>query len=132
MVRREPALLALAIAACATTALAAKTPRPTDEQRLEKSLSGLVPGKPVDCISQTPNLDSQTYDGAILYRRGSTRYLNRFGGSCSIRSSFDILIVRTYGSQLCRGDIARIVDSGAAIERGSCVFDTFTPYAKAK
>lgn len=121
-----------ALATAAGPLVAAKTPRLTEEQRLQKSLEGLVPGKPVSCVTQGPTIQSQTYDGAIVYRDGSTRYVNRFGGQCNVRANFDILIVKLYGSQLCRGDIARIVESGAQIERGSCVFDDFTPYTKAK
>lgn len=125
-------LILLAALAAASAPLAAKAPRQTEEQRLQKSLEGLVPGKPVSCVTQGPTIQSQTYDGAIVYRDGSTRYVNRFGGHCDVRANFDILIVKIYGSQLCRGDIARIAESGSPIERGSCVFDDFTPYTKAK
>ena len=125
-------LVILAALVTAAGPLAARTPRLTEEQRLQKSLEGLVPGKPVGCIRQGPTIQSQTYDGAIVYRDGSTRYVNRFGGQCNVRANFDILVVKLYNSQLCRGDIARIVESGSPIERGSCVFDDFTPYTKPK
>lgn len=132
MPRRIALLLAAALAVGGAGALPAKAPRLTEEERLQKALAGLVPGKPIDCIPLSPTQDSQTFDGAILYRFGATRYLNRFSGGCDVRANFDTLIVRSYGSQLCRGDIARIVEAGTPIERGSCVFDDFTPYAKPK
>lgn len=132
MPRWKPILLAAVILVCGVAPSFAKTPPLTEEQRLQKALAGLVPGKPVDCIRQGPNVDSTTYDGAILYRDGGTRYLNRFGGSCNIRANWDIAIVHIFGSQLCRGDIARIVEAGTPIEKGSCVFGDFTPYKKVK
>lgn len=106
--------------------------RKTDEQKLEKMLEGMVPGKPVDCIRQGPNVDSTTFDGVIVYRDGGTRYVNRFGDGCRFLRNEDALVIRLYSGQLCRGDIANVIDPAAHIPRGSCVFGDFTPYKKPK
>ena len=125
---RLPALLLLA----ALAAPAIAKPRLTSEQQLQKALDGLVAEKPTSCIQLYPSNGSTTYEGAVLYRVGSKRYLNRFGDGCPFLHPDDGLITRSFGSQLCRGDIVTIFTPGIPIQRGSCVMGDFTPYRSAK
>jgi hypothetical protein len=125
-----------AIAAAAWLVLAAgasAAPRPTGEEKLQKMLAGATPGTPTSCISLTPSQSSTTIEGiGLVYQRGRTMYVNRFAGGCPSLNGFTAVISRTPSTQLCRGDIARIVDLNSRIEGGSCVFGDFTPYTKGK
>jgi hypothetical protein len=124
-------LTSLMLTALATQPLLAK-PRLTSEQQLQKRLEGLTPGKPVNCISLYPSSNSTTYKGAIVYVQGSTRYVNRFLNGCPFLNEDDGIVTRSFGSQLCRGDIVNVFTPGIPIQRGSCVMGEFTPYKKPK
>jgi hypothetical protein len=126
--------LATFTAAAALLAVgAAAAPRPTGEAKLQKMLEGYAAGKPTSCVSLAPSMDSTKIEGlGIVYKRGRTLYVNRFDNGCPSLDSFKSIVTRTPSTQLCRGDIARIVDLQTQIEGGSCVFGDFTPYEKVK
>ncbi|MDO6416680.1 hypothetical protein Q4F19_20010 [Sphingomonas sp. BIUV-7] len=124
-------IIALAVALIATGAAAA--PRPTGEARLQAMLAGRTAGTPTNCVSLAPSMDSTKIEGVgMVYRRGRTLYVNRFVNGCPSLNSFNGIVTRTPSTQLCRGDIARVVDFTTGIEGGSCVLGDFTPYEKAK
>jgi hypothetical protein len=105
----------------------------TGQERLARLAAGRAPGKPTDCINigLSSSNDSEKLPGlGMAYRRGMTWYINDFGGDCPGLRDDTILVVKSYGSQLCRGDIADLRMSGADIPVGSCVFGSFTPYTK--
>ncbi|QJU57083.1 hypothetical protein HL653_04130 [Sphingomonas sp. AP4-R1] len=124
-------LSAMLLATLATGAAAA--PKPTGEAKLQKMLQGYTAGKPASCLPLTPSMDSTKIEGiGLVYKRGRTLYVNRFDRGCPSLTNFTSTVTRTPGSQLCRGDIVRIVDLVSGIEGGSCVMGDFTPYEKAK
>lgn len=129
-------MLKLAAVTAAVLLLAAgatAAPRPTGEAKLQKMLEGYAAGKPTSCISLAPSMDSTKIEGiGMVYKRGRTLYVNRFANGCPSLDSFKSIVTRTPSTQLCRGDIARLVDFQTQIEGGSCVFGDFTPYEKAK
>jgi hypothetical protein len=97
---------------------------------LDKALEGKVAGKPQSCISLTQRADLQIIsDDLLLYKAGRTVYLNRVNGSCSGLSFGRTLVTNVWGSQLCRGDIARVADLQAGMITGSCALGDFVPYA---
>jgi len=99
----------------------------------DRLLAGRVPGKPVQCISQTRIVDTQTFDdGSIYYRMsGSSDYLNRPHDCSQLNSnrSYSTVVPST---QLCAGDSLRVFDAAARIPYGSCIFDSFVPYPKVR
>lgn len=123
----------LSVAAALTALIACPTvaARQTPQQTLDKLLAGYAAQKPVDCISQSRFTDSETIVGiGIVYKIGGTRYLNRFHDGCPQLDEDRILVTRTFGTQLCRGDVARLVDRNFPIDAGFCLFDSFTPYRR--
>lgn len=126
--------LALAIAASAVLlggcATASGKPQLTPQQRLDKMLEGRVAGKPVDCISSFDTRDMTILDKtAIVFRSGGTLYVNRPQNADQLDSD-DILVTRTFGSQLCRLDIVKTVDRVGRFENGFINLGDFVPYRK--
>ena len=126
--------LALAIAAstvllsgCAT---ASGKPRLTPQERLDKMLVGWVAGKPVNCISTFDSRDMTVLDKtAIVFRSGSTLYVNRPQNVDQLDSD-DILVTKTFGSQLCSLDIVHTVDRTGHFPTGFINLGEFVPYKK--
>lgn len=120
-------LLALAISFGAPAlAVAARDDANT---QLEKALRGRTPEKPVDCISMSDASSTQIIDGtAILYRVGSTIYVNRpRGGAKSLRKD-DILLTRSFGNRLCRPEIVNLIDPASRQVRSFVSLGEFVPY----
>lgn len=120
----------LAAALLAAPVVAAR--RETPDVQMAKALAGRVAQKPVNCISLWGSDSTQIIEGrAIIYKVGSKLYVNvPRSGAKSLRED-DILVTRTFGSQLCSIDTVRLVDRGARFPRGFVVLDQFIPYARA-
>ena len=125
-------LIALAVTA-ASPAFARQSTHERGEAELAKQLSGLVPGKPVHCISRAQSEGSTIIDGtAIVYRGiGRTLYVNRPNGAEMLRED-DIPVQYVYGSQLCRMDQVKLLDRSTRMERGFANLGDFVPYTKPK
>lgn len=122
------ACLALGLAAAASAA-----PKLTGEAKLQRMLKGYTAGAKTSCISLAPSMDSTKIEGVgMVYGRGRTLFVNRFDRGCPSLDAFRSIVTRTPSTQLCRGDIARVVDLTTRIEGGSCVFGDFTRYEKAR
>jgi hypothetical protein len=120
------------LASCSTAAVD-DARRPRAAQELASALAGRTAGKPVNCIpnyraNQMQIIDDET----LLFRDGSTIYLQKTKGSCpGIASGANTLVTRTFGiNQLCNGDIQRVVNLSSGIGGGSCVFGPFVPYTR--
>ncbi|MBK5265609.1 MAG: hypothetical protein JJE34_10325 [Alphaproteobacteria bacterium] len=130
----RPILITLPVllAACATSGMAEdKPPALTEKQQaaLDKALEGKVAGKPRSCISLTQRADLQVIsDDLLLYKAGRTVYLNRVNGRCNGLSFGGTLVTNVWGSQLCRGDIARVADLQVGMITGSCALGDFVSY----
>jgi len=125
-------LTALAAAAAMLQAPAAQAgERLTPDQQLAKMLKDRVPGKPVDCINLTEIRGSTIIDKtAIVYDTGRTLYVNKPAFPQNL-SSDDILVSKTWGSQLCRLDIVQLRDRGMpGFMHGSVGLESFVPYTK--
>lgn len=125
--------LAIALAAAALVAggaaLQAK-PKLTPEQRLEKLLDGRIAGKPTNCISNADTRDLEIiYGVALVYRSGSTLYVNRPKNPEDLDSD-DILVIRPSGSQLCRLDMVHTVDRMGHFTTGFINLGDFVPYRR--
>jgi len=124
-----PLIAAALIAAGLAGPAVARHQDPADV--LADALKGRVAGKPVDCIDLPRTGGSQIIDGtAIVYNVGSTLYVNRPNGADSLRSD-DVLVTKTFGSQLCRMDSVRLFDSASRMQRGFVSLNEFVPYKRA-
>ncbi len=101
----------------------------------ERLLAGKVAGDPVSCISAFDAVRPVDLPGGgvAYHRSNSEAYVQDFGGTCDIRSSADVYLVRTSTmTQLCRGDIAQAVSRLNNFPIGSCVYGDFIPYRSLK
>lgn len=76
--------------------------------KLEEELAGKVAGEKVSCIDQQPQTNLTVISNNVLLYRVNKRliYKNELMGSCNGLTFGDTLIVRVFGTQLCRGDLA--------------------------
>ncbi|WP_375395437.1 hypothetical protein [uncultured Sphingomonas sp.] len=135
-----PLIAAAGLVACTQTP--AETARAADREageqaKLQRRLAGLVPGKPQSCIAQYDTRDAQvsSYGNTILYTLGrDTAYRSDTSGGCSDLggSGHNILVTKTFSSQLCQGDIATTVDNSSHFQSGSCGFGPFVRYSRPK
>lgn len=124
-----PMVASLALAGCAgsyePTPLTAK-----QATELEKALEGKVPGEKVSCITSYPQSSLRVISNNVLLYRVSSKlvYRNDLIGSCNGLTRGDTLVVNTFGSQYCRGDIARSVNLIVGTQSGGCALGDFIPY----
>ncbi len=130
---RETLSLALPLAllaGCATTPQTAQGPDP----KLTAALEGKVAGKSQSCLPLDRAVGSEIFHDAILYREGRSRFWLADAPGCGSSSGSNdyILVQNVYGSQLCRGDIIRLVERTGGFTAGACSVRSFTPYTKPK
>jgi hypothetical protein len=104
------------------------------EKELAKLLEGRVAGEPRSCINHRPTQRSRTIDKtAYVYGSGNTIYVQRTKNPRLIDDR-EVLVTQRFGgtSQLCRQDIARVVDPVSGIFAGAVFFDDFIPYTRVK
>ena len=103
--------------------------RLTGEAQLAKMLEGRVAEKPVSCIDLRDATNSTIIDKtAIVYSSGlGVIYVNRPKFAQSLNDD-DILVTKTWGSQLCRLDIVQLRDRSGGFFHGSVGLDDFVPY----
>ena len=106
--------------------------RVTPEQKLAKILDGRVAGAPVNCLNLRNIVSTEIIDGtAIVYRAGSTLYVNRPANADSLNNN-DVLVTRTITGSLCSIDTVQLVDRYSKFQRGFVSLDQFVPYRKPK
>jgi hypothetical protein len=130
---RHLAMIAAASIAGVAAAAPAQTPdAPTLSPKVAEALAGRTAGKPQSCVRLRDVQSTQIVDEtAIIYRMSSKRWLVNFpeGGCPSLRPD-RVLVTVTPSTNLCRGDIARVIDPPTPIEYGSCGLGTFVPYTR--
>jgi hypothetical protein len=128
-------LMAGVVLASCTTAPPAAPVRTAERQReYQQLLLGKVPQRPVSCLPHYRSGDMRVIDdNTIAFRDGAKRtYIAHMQGGCSnLGFGHYALVTKQFGSaDLCRGDIARVVDTLNGITVGSCVFGDFVPYVR--
>lgn len=122
-------LAPLMLAACSGSY---EPPRLTEKQTsdLEKAIAGKVAGEKVSCVSRQPQANLTAISNSVLLYRVNSRlvYRNDLIGSCPGLTRGDTLIIKTWGSQYCRGDMATSADLVNGIVTGGCALGDFTPY----
>lgn len=103
-----------------------------DAAKLEETLAGFTPGKPVNCVENRDLRGPEAYGENTLLFRTSRKLIWRTetSGSCNDVKRGDALITHQYTSRLCKGDIARTANLQAGFQSGSCVIGAFVPYRK--
>jgi hypothetical protein len=124
-------IVALATAALAVSSHALAAGKDDPAAELSKLLDGRVAGPPVTCISLSQAQGTRVIDHtAIVYDFGTTIYVNYPRGGASSLSSDDILVTKTYSTQLCQMDIVRTVDRTGGFQKGFVSLGTFIPYKR--
>ena len=110
---------------------ASAKPRLAPEQRLAQAVEGRDRGEAVKCIALHRADHGQVIrDTAILYRSGSTLYVNRPRSGADSLNEWDILLTRTFSSRLCSGDVVEMIDSTTGSMRGLVFLGDFVPYKR--
>jgi len=118
-------------AVIAVPAIAA--PRDNPDVQMQKLLAGRTAGKPVSCINLNWSRSSEVVPGrAITYRVGGKLYVNQPSSGAEALDDDSILVTRTVGSQLCRGEVVNLIDRGSRFPRGFVLLGDFVPYTKVK
>jgi hypothetical protein len=123
-----------ALASC-TTAPPQQAARSADKQaELAQLLAGKVAQQPISCLPHHQSGDMRVIDDdTIAFRDGARRtFVAHMNGGCSnLGSGSYALVTKQFGNaDLCRGDIARVVDTLNGFTVGSCSFGDFTPYTR--
>jgi len=126
-------LLAGGVLAVLTAPAISARERLTPDQELAKIIKDRVAGKPVTCINLSQIRSTTIIDKtAIVYDMGGTIYVNRPPYPQSLDDD-DILVTKTWGSQLCNVDIVQLASrTGGMWWRGSVGLGEFVPYTKPK
>lgn len=125
-------LIGAALASCS----AGMGPNPEvsarSQAQLQQMLAGRVSGPAVSCLPPGRSGDMTSIaGGTVVFRSGSTLYVNNMQGACPNLTSQTALVTRQFGSGLCRGEIAQVIDPTSGITVGSCVFGDFVPFRRA-
>lgn len=127
------AAAATSLAGCETTDSQPDRRSAQAQATYDRMLAGKSAGRPATCLPLLRSNDMVVIDDdTILYRDGRTTYVNKPLGGCNLlgRGSY-ALVTRIFGSQLCRGDIANVVDTRTGVTVGSCALGDFVPYRPA-
>jgi hypothetical protein len=134
---RLPAILAAtaALAGCTAAPAQNQVRSPEAQRTLDRYLTGKTAGAARDCLPRYSADDMVTVDdNTLLFRDGSRRvWLTTMAGGCyGLGRGTTALITRQFGTdQLCRGEIAQVIDTSTRNIVGSCSFGDFVPYAGA-
>jgi hypothetical protein len=124
-------ILALSTAALvvSSSTLAAGKDDPAAE--LAKMLEGRVAGPPVTCINLPQAQGNRVIDHtAIVYDFGRTIYVNYPRSGANSLSSDDILVTKTFSTQLCKMDIVHMVDRTGGFPKSFVSLGSFIPYKR--
>ena len=121
-----PALLLLtsSLAGCTQSNVSADT-------ALNRELGVRTAGAPQACIPNSSNGSLHGVDSSTLvYRSGTTIYVNHPTAPCSGVAPFSTLIVEAQSGHFCRGDRARALELGATIPGPVCILGDWVAYRK--
>ncbi|MDF7774668.1 hypothetical protein P1X14_05365 [Sphingomonas sp. AOB5] len=123
-----------ALVLVAAVSAGAATPQSAEErqeERLAKRLEGMTAGKPQTCLPRDRVGEIKFYNDTAVYVQSRNRvWVNKTNGGCR-GTSDDILIIKTYSGQYCRGDIIETRSRGGpGFFTGACSLGDFVPYSK--
>ncbi|MBN9505321.1 MAG: hypothetical protein J0I69_04775 [Altererythrobacter sp.] len=119
------ALLGLGVSSASAETLAEK-----GEARLAKMLEGRTPGTPVSCVNGVRSSRITVIDEVgVVYDDGKTIYVSRPSNPKSL-GPWDVPIIERFGSQFCKTDLIRTVDSTGGYVTGPVFLGDWVPYTK--
>ena len=119
------------------TACAAERPYEMSERdtaTLQTALADRTAGEAERCLPLDSTRNTQVVDEKhILFKQGRTVWLNQPNMRCPLLDSVGYVMVLepTVGSQVCRGDVAKIMDTATGAIVGACALGDFVPYRAA-
>jgi hypothetical protein len=114
------------------TSCATMSPPRDDTADIAKALAGKVAEKPRTCIALDDARGAKVYNDAILYRVSRRlTYVNDAKG-CNSFDPDPIFVSEVRGSQLCRGDVVKLVSRVGGFQGPFCILGDFTPYRMPK
>ena len=125
------ATVAIGLCACATASQPTAPYRSAQAQReYDHLMAGKVAGKAEKCLPTYRSNDMTIIDDeTILFRDGRTVYVNHpLGGCNNLHQGGRALVTKNFGPQLCRGDLATVVDNSSGMSVGACSLGDFIPY----
>jgi hypothetical protein len=131
---KKPLILSLVLFAGACTADEAQVE--ADRSRTEASLSTELAnyqpaGPPVSCVNTRDLQGNHSAGDAIVFEgTGGRLWVNSPAGGCPDLNMGRALVVRTTTTQLCRGDIATVVETTSGTTFGGCGLADFQPYRR--
>ncbi len=125
-------LVAAALTSCSTPMGSSPEVGARSQAELQRLLAGRTAGPAVSCLPPGRSGDMTTIaGGTVVFRSGSTYYVNQMRGGCPGLNSQNTIVTRHFGGGgLCSGEIAQIVQPTAGFTVGSCVFGDFVPYRR--
>ena len=102
---------------------------------LTEAVAGRVAGEPQSCVSLRDldgNRSVDNGDAIIFDGRGGVIYVNRPPAGCPSLRFGRTLVTVTPSTQLCRGEIANVVDLTSNFSHGSCGLGDFVPYRRVR
>jgi hypothetical protein len=129
-------IVLLACAVLGASACTMNEPTEADRTAREAALSTALrdyepAGPPVDCVQMRQLAGNKSAGDAIIFE-GTTRdrlWVNRSPGGCpELRDR--ALVTHTTSDQLCRGDIATVLDPVSRVTYGGCGLGDFQPYRR--
>ncbi len=127
------AVTALALAGC-VSADARDTVR--DTARVDRELAELIgdrtPGPAQNCVDQARLLGPERVGPRdVIYRQSGRRvWRTTLREDCTGLGGDVVLVVESYGTQLCQNDRFRVVNRNSGLSFGYCFFGPFVPYDK--
>lgn len=134
MRRTAPLLLAATLASC-TNAPPPGWYEARNQQELARLLAGKTAGAPISCLPSYNSNDMQVIDGRnVAFRLGSQRvFIMHLSPGCGLLGSgnYALFTQQFGGLGMCRGDIARVLDTTTRNIVGSCGIEQIVPYSAA-
>lgn len=121
---------ALLLAACAPLGVE-QNEAAREARLLSENLSGKVAGPPQSCIPiEQARQPIRVSDRILLYRVGRTlTYRNDLASPCEgLAYDNDVIVAEPFGSQLCEGDLIRLVNRYGGTGAAACSYGKFTPF----
>lgn len=121
----------LAISGCVAPAELQESRQAKAASKLARALEGRVAGEAQTCIANHGVTGPEIIDErTMLYQDGPRVWRADLPEDCPGMTDDDFLVVRLFGSQICRNDQFFAQRRGSNFPGPSCRFGTFTPYIK--
>lgn len=124
-----PLLALVGLSMLAAPAVEARS-KMSGQEELAKLLEGRVAGEGKSCLSTYRTENVRIIDKtAIVYRDGATLWVNIPANPDRLDND-DILVTRSFGSQLCKQDIVRTYERSGFFMNGVVALGEFVPYRR--